>query len=367
MRIPMTDLQMQYQSIKGDIDSAIARVMRESGFVLGKDVGMLEEEIARYFGTKFAVGVNSGTDALVIGLVALGIGHGDEVITTPFTFIATAEAISRVGAKPVFCDIEYDTFNIDPEKIEQAITKNTKAILPVHLYGMPCTMEKILSLAKKYSLLVVEDCAQSFGSVYRDRKVGTFGECGCLSFFPAKTLGCYGDGGMLITDNEEVARKTNVLRNHGSSGKYLYERHGFNSRLDTIQAAVLRVKLKYIDSWIEKRIQNAHTYNELLADVPNVILPKDPFSGKHSFNYYNLRIKQKRDKIQSHLQSKGIATAIYYPVCLHLQAVYKELEGSKGSFPVAEQAQEESLALPMYPELSFPQIQEIVQTIKEIL
>lgn len=366
MAIPMTDLYVQYLGLKEEIDAAIERTIKDSSYVLGKQVGQFEEEIAGYFGTRYAVGVNSGTDALVLALAALGIGWGDEVITTPFTFIATAEAISRVGAKPVFCDIDYETFNIDPQKIEEAITKNTKAILPVHLYGLPCDMNKIMALAKKHSLFVIEDCAQSFGSVYQGQKVGTFGACGCLSFFPAKTLGCYGDGGMVVTNEQKTAEKIKILRNHGSTTKYMYGKHGFNSRLDGIQAAILRVKLKYIDSWIEKRIHNAGIYNRELAGVNDVVTPKITEKDKHTFNYYNLKVKKNRDGLQAHLKAKGIAAAIYYPVCLHLQEVYKELGYQQGAFPVAELIQNESLALPMYPELTEQNIKKSAQVIKEI-
>lgn len=362
-KIQMTDLKSQYEAIKSEIDTAIQSVINESSFIQGKPVSLLEEEIARYFGVKFAVGVASGTDALVLALTALGIGSGDEVITTPFTFIATAEAISRVGAKPVFCDIDLDTYNIDPDKIEEKITPRTKALLPVHLYGMPCRMDKIMAIVNKHKLKLVEDCAQSFGSEYKNKKVGTFGDCGCLSFFPAKTLGCYGDGGMIITDNEEVVQKAKMLRNHGSGKKYYYGIHGFNSRLDTLQAAVLRVKLKYIDLWINKRIENARYYNELLLGLsPKGTVPE----YKHTFNYYTIRIKNnKREEVQNRLKERAIPSAIYYPLCLHLQEVYRDLGYIKGDFPIAEQAQDEVLGLPMCPELTKVQIKQITDTIKE--
>lgn len=375
-KIQMTDLKSQYDSIKLEIDAAIQSVINDSSFIQGKQVSLLEEEIARYFSVKFAVGVASGTDALVLALTALGIGEGDEVITTPFTFIATAEAISRVGAKPVFCDIEPGNYNIDPDKIEERITSRTKALLPVHLYGMPCQMDKITAIVKKHNLKLVEDCAQSFGSEYKDKKVGSFGDCGCLSFFPAKTLGCYGDGGMIITDREEVVQKAKILRNHGSDKKYYYSMHGFNSRLDTLQAAILRVKLKYIDEWINKRIENAKYYNELLQGLspkleglsPSEARGTVPQEYKHTFNYYTIRIQNnKRQDIQNRLKEKGIPSAIYYPLCLHLQEVYKVLGYKKGDFPVAEQAQDEVLALPMCPELTKAQINQICDTIKEII
>lgn len=367
MHIQMTDLKIQYENIKDEIDSAIQEVVGESNFILGKQIGFLEEEIAKYFGVKFAIGVASGTDALVLSLTALGIGRNDEVITTPFTFIATAEAICRVGAKPSFRDIDYATYNIDPNKIEEKINKNTKAIIPVHLYGMPCQMDKIVLIAKKYNLKIVEDCAQSFGSEYENKKVGSFGDCGVLSFFPAKTLGCYGDAGMVITNNEEIARKLKMLRNHGSTAKYFYGMHGFNSRLDTLQAAILRVKLKYINNWIEKRIQNANFYNEFLSKISNILTPITSYNYKHSFNYYTIRVKKERDLLQQRLKENSISSAIYYPLCLHLQDIYKEFGYKIGDFPIAEQAQNEVLSLPMYPELDYEEIEKVSGIIKKII
>ncbi len=367
MNIPLTDLKLQYKNLKNEIGLAINEALSESNFILGNQVTLLEEEIAKHLEVKYAVGVASGTDALVLSLTALGIGNGDEVITTPFTFIATAEAICRVGAKPVFCDIEYDTYNIDTNKIEAKITKRTKAIISVHLYGLACEINKISSIAKAYNLKVIEDCAQSFGSEYEGKKVGSFGDCGALSFFPAKTLGCYGDGGMVITNDENIAEKIKMLRNHGSTAKYFYSMHGFNSRLDTLQAVVLLVKMKYIDEWIDKRLKAANLYNKLLSDIPDVKTPFIPERAKHTFNYYTIRIKAKRDLLQKHLKEEGIACAIYYPLCLHLQEVYKELGFKPGDFPIAEQAQGEVLSLPMYPELYKGQIAIIGDVIKKTL
>ena len=370
-KIQLTDLKAQYDTIKPEIDAAIQSIVNESSFIQGKQLGLFEEEIAQYFSVKFAVGVASGTDALVLALAALGIAKDDEVITTPFTFIATAEAISRVGATPVFCDIDYATYNIDANKIEDKITSKTKAIIPVHLYGLPCDMSKIMALAAKHKLKIIEDCAQSFGSEYKNKKSGTFGDCGCLSFFPAKTLGCYGDGGLIVTNSEEVAQKAKMLRNHGSNKKYLYGMYGFNSRLDTMQAAILRVKLKHIDSWINKRINNARYYNELFLERKNIVTPaiqEAVLVYKHTFNYYTIRIKNnKREELQKHLNEKFIASAIYYPLCLHLQEAYKDLCYKKGDFSVAEQAQGEILSLPMYPELNNIQIEEIADSIKQVL
>jgi dTDP-4-amino-4,6-dideoxygalactose transaminase len=365
MKIQMTDLGAQNQKIKDEINKAIGDTVAKSAFILGENVNLLEKKIAEYYGVDFAVGVASGTDALVLALKALGLGLGDEVITTPFTFIATAEAISRVGAKPVFCDIDYATFNIDFGKLKEKITSKTKAILPVHLYGLSCQMNKICALAEKHNLKIVEDCAQSFGSEFKGKKTGTFGDCGTLSFFPAKTLGCFGDGGMVITDNQQIAQKIKMLRNHGSTKKYYYGIHGFNSRLDSLQAAILQVKLKYIDQWIDKRIENAKYYNQLLSGIPGLVTPSIPEDAKYAFNYYTIRIKNNmRQKVQDKLRSQGIASAIYYPLSLHFQEVYKELGYKKGDFPVSEQAQEEVLSLPMCPELKKKQIEEIVKIIK---
>ena len=360
-KIQMTDLKAQYESIKPEIDAAIQEVVNESGFILGKQVVLFEEEICRYFNVKFAVGVASGTDALVLALHALSIGKDDEVITTPFTFIATAEAISRVGAKPVFCDIDYATYNLDADKIEEKITSKTRAILPVHLYGLPCNMNKIMAIAKKHNLKIIEDCAQSFGSEYENKKTGTFGNCGCLSFFPAKTLGCFGDGGMIITDSEEIAQKAKMLRNHGSTKKYYYGMHGFNSRLDTLQAAILRVKLKYVDQWIKKRLANARLYNHGLNSVKGIELQFVPSEYQHTYNYYTIRVKNNRNDLQEQLKGKGIPSMVYYPVCLHLQDVYCELGYKKGDFPIAEVAQEEVMSLPMYAELNREQIEIIIE------
>lgn len=364
-QIPLTDLKAQYESIKGKIESAMSAVLQDTNFILGKQVSLLEQEIAQYLGVKYAVGVASGTDALVLSLAALGIAEGDEVITTPFTFIATAEAISRVGARPVFCDIDEKTYNIEPAQIEKKITRSTKAIIPVHLYGQPCAMDEILAISKKYKLSIIEDCAQSFGAEYKGKKTGSLGECGCFSFFPGKNLGCYGDGGMVGTNDASVAEKLKILRNHGSKDKYFYVTHGFNSRLDTLQAAVVRVKLEHIDKWVNQRIACAKVYNELLRDMAHLSLPQVPAYAKHAFNYYTIRVKNDRSVIQGRLKDNGIASAIYYPLCLHLQEVYQVLGYKKGDFPVAERAQEEVLSLPIYPELTQKQIQAVTQILRQ--
>ncbi len=366
MKIPLTNLKKQYQTIKEEIDSAIEQVITKTNFILGNEVEEFEKEIAKYFAAKFAVGVASGTDALILALKALDIGEGDEVITTPFTFIATAEAITRAGAKPVFCDIDEKTYNIDAEKIEEKITPKTKAILPVHLYGLPCEMDKILSLSQKYNLKIVEDAAQSFGAKYKDKKAGTIGDMGCFSFFPAKNLGAFGDGGMVITNNEKTMQKLKYLRNHGQTRQYHYTMHGFNSRLDTLQAAILKVKLNHIDKWITMRRGNAEYYKKLFSGS-NVTIPFIPDYVEDSFNYYTIRIKEKRDAVLTHLKENGIAAAIYYPLCLHLQEVYKSPGHGLGDFPVAEKLQNEVLSLPMYPELEKKEMEEVVTQIKEVL
>jgi len=365
MKIDLVDLKVQYKSIKKEIDLAIKKAINDSDFILGKELKLFEEEIAKYFNVNFAVGVASGTDALFLSLRALDIKDNDEVITTPFTFIATSESIVRVKAKPVFVDIDYDTFNISSKEIEKKITNKTKAILLVHLFGMPCEMNRILEIARKYNLKVIEDCAQSFGSEYKNKKTGTFGDAGCLSFFPSKNLGCFGDGGIVITNNKDVYEKIRILRNHGSIDKYYYKMHGVNSRLDTIQAAILRVKLKYIDKWIEKRIELAKYYNKLLDNKENIITPKIPSYVKHSFNYYTIRVKKHRDFIKDYLKKNGVSCGVYYPLCLHLQDVYKFLGYKPSDFPVAEEAQREVLSLPIYPELSKIKIRIIKNLIEE--
>lgn len=366
MKIPLTDLKKQYNTIKKEVDSAIEQVITKTNFILGGEVEEFEKEIAKYFAAKFAVGVASGTDALVLALKALDIGEGNEVITTPFTFIATTEAITRVGAKPVFCDIDEKTYNIDVNKIEEKITPKTRVILPVHLYGLSCDMDDILSLAKKHNLKIIEDCAQSFGAEFKGKKTGTIGDAGCLSFFPAKNLGAFGDGGMVIINSEQVMQKLKFLRNHGQTRQYNYSFHGFNSRLDTLQAVVLKVKLKYIAEWIKMRQKNAKLYNDLLSEI-DIITPAIPDYGIHCFNYYTIRITGKRDEVAAHLKASGIASAIYYPLCLHMQEVYKNLGHKEGDFPVAEKLQNEVLSLPMYPELEESQIGEVVTRVKEVL
>jgi dTDP-4-amino-4,6-dideoxygalactose transaminase len=368
MTIPLTDLKAQYESIKDEIDTAIQRVVREGHFILGAEVKAFEEEMAAYCGTKFAVGVASGTDALQLALLAVGVKPGDEVITTPFTFIASAEAITQCQATPVFVDIDPATYNLNSDQIEAKITPRTKAILPVHLYGHPADMDPILKIGQQHNLKIVEDCAQALGAEYQEKKVGSMGDAGCLSFFPAKNLGAYGDGGMVVTSNPEIAETVAMLRKHGAREGYYHLLPGFNSRLDTIQAAILRVKLKYLDKWNELRRSRFTLYNQIIRQIDGIEPPYNANFSTHSCNYYTIRLKDsrlKRDELRQYLTDKGIQTAIYYPLSLHLQEVYKSLGYQAGDFPQSELAQEQVLSLPMYPELSNEQITEIVSAISD--
>jgi dTDP-4-amino-4,6-dideoxygalactose transaminase len=367
MKIPLVDLKAQHDSIRSEIDDAIWSVVENTQFILGPEVQTFESEVARYCETEFAIGVASGTDALQLALLACDIKPGDEVITTPFTFIATAEAITQCGAIPVFVDIDSKTCNIEPPKIKPKITKKTKTILPVHLYGQPADMEPILELGKRYNLKVIEDCAQALGAKYRGKKVGSLGDAGCLSFFPSKVLGAYGDGGMVITNNPEIAEKVAVLRNHGCKQKYYHLIPGFNSRLDELQAAILRVKLRHLDDWIELRRQKASVYSQLFDQIDGVEPPYAAPDSYHIFNYYTVRLengKFNRDNLRRNLNTKGVATAIYYPLSLHLQQVYKSLGYKPGDFPESEKAQKEVLSLPLYPELGDDKIERIARAIK---
>jgi len=365
--IPLVDLKAQYNSIKDEIDAAIQRVLQNGQFILGSEVKAFEDEMASYCGTKYAVGVASGTDALHLALLACAIKSGDEVITTPFTFIATAESIAKCGAKPVFVDIDPKTYNIDPAQIESKIITRTKAILPVHLYGQPATMDRILEIAKKHNLKIIEDCAQSLGAEYNCKKVSSQGDAGCLSFFPSKNLGAYGDGGMVVTNDPKIAETVRILRVHGSRSTYQHVMHGFNSRLDALQAAVLRVKLKYLDIWNELRRGKAALYTRLLSGIDGIEPPHFDKHCKSSCNYYTIRLNDSRlnrDQLRKHLESKGIQTMVYYPLSLHLQEVYRYLGHKLGDFPKSEQAQEQVLSLPMYAELSEEQIEKIAAEIR---
>lgn len=361
MKIPFVDLKRQHESIKEEINSAIRRVVEKGDFILGEEVEQFEEEFASYCGTKYGIGVASGTDALTLAIKALDIGEGDELITVPNTFIATVDAISSNGAKPIFVDINTETYNIDVTKIEEKITNKTKAIVPVHLYGHPADMDEIITIAKEYDLKVVEDACQAHGAEYKGKRVGSLGDVACFSFYPSKNLGAYGDGGIVVTDSEEIAERVGMLRNYGQSKKYYHDFIGYNSRLDEIQAAILRVKLKHLDNWNAKRRQLAKIYNELLADVSNIETPIEKDCVKHVFHLYVVRCK-KRDMLEHYLNSKGVSTGIHYPIPVHQQRVYKHLENR---LPVTERYSKEILSLPMFPELSQEEVTDIYYLIKQ--
>jgi dTDP-4-amino-4,6-dideoxygalactose transaminase len=329
-------------------------------------VEAFESEMAEYCGTALGIGVASGTDALHLALLACGIGEDDEVLTTPFTFIATAESIHKCGASPVFVDIEPDTCNMDPGEMRRHLTSRTKCIVPVHLYGHPCDMTQVMEFASAHGLRVIEDCAQSLGATWQGAKAGSLGDAGCLSFFPSKVLGAYGDGGMVITSDATIADHVRVLRSHGSKRKYFHDMPGFNSRLDALQAAILRVKLRHLDAWLERRRELAGLYASLLSDVEGIHLPTERSDARHVYNYYVVRVAggaQRRDALAAHLKAQDIATAVYYPRSLHLQPVYAFLGHARGDFPVSEAAQDEMLSLPMYPELTDRQLEHIAHAI----
>lgn len=360
MSIPMVDLKGQYESLKEEISRGLSEVLESTRFVLGPQGEALEREIADYCGVRHAFGVASGTDALHLALRAAGIGAGDEVITTAFTFIATAEAIAYVGATPVFVDIDPATFNIDPAGIENAITERTRAVIPVHLFGLPADLRPIAALCEKHGLRMVEDCAQSFGAVYQGRMTGAWGDLGCFSFFPSKNLGCYGDGGMIVTDDDGLAQDIVMLRNHGSRERYHHAVIGYNSRLDDLQAVILRTKLKHIDRYNRLRRENAARYNERLRHA-DVLIPGAEGAGSHVFHQYTVRLKN-RAKVQAALAAEGIASPIYYPVPLHRQEVFAGACAGV-CLPVTERIAAEVLSLPMYPELTEAQIDLVCRTL----
>ncbi|MEN2985333.1 MAG: DegT/DnrJ/EryC1/StrS family aminotransferase [Thermodesulfovibrionaceae bacterium] len=361
---PFVDLKSQYLTIKEEILEALEEVLESSQYILGKNVKAFEEEVKNYLDVKEAVAVASGTDALHLALKALGIGKGDEVVTTPFTFFATIEAILYVGATPVFVDIDEETYNINPDLIEEKITSNTKAVLAVHIFGAPADMIKIKTVADKYGIYLVEDAAQAFGAMIGGRKVGSIGDVGCFSFYPSKNLGCFGDGGMVVTNSNEIAEKIRILRNHGSRGGYIHETVGFNSRLDEIQASILRVKLKYIDKYNELRRKKAALYNKYLSG--KVITPKEKEGSYHVYHLYSIR-SPLRDKIRDLLKVQGIPSVVYYPLPMHLQKAISFLGYKEGDFPVAEQVSKEILSLPIYPEIPEEEVFYISQCILKCL
>ncbi|MDI3508698.1 MAG: hypothetical protein PWP48_1956 [Clostridiales bacterium] len=365
MNIPLLDLKEQYYAIKDEVDAAIEGVLESGQFIIGSQVKALEHDIASYVGVPYAIGVGNGTDALVIALRACGIGPGDEVITSPFTFFASAESISAVGAKPVFVDIDPDTFNIDASKIEQTITPRTRAIIPVHLFGQTADMDAIMDIARKHDLMVIEDACQAMGAEYKGKKAGSFGHAACFSFFPTKNLGTYGDGGMIVTSEADIDKKARMLRAHGSTRKYYHEMIGYNSRLDELHAAILNVKFKYLDQWNDMRRHNAKIYDGLLKDT-GVTVPYTAPYAKHIYHQYVIQCDD-RDGLAAALKAKGVATGVYYPLPLHLQDAYKDLGYKRGDMPYAEAACDRVLAMPMYPELERHQIEYVADAIRELI
>ena len=393
MNIPLIDLKAQYESLADELNKVTLQVLSSANYILGKNVTEFEKEFAEYVGVKHAISVGNGTDALVLALKAMGIGEGAEVITTPFTFFATAESISAVGAIPVFVDVRKDTFNIDTSKIEDKITKNTKAIMPVHIFGQAADMDEINEIAKKYNLLVIEDACQSIGGKYKGRNIGSLGEMACFSFFPTKNLGCAGDGGMIVTDNDDLAVIARALRTHGSGEngqkafnllnnieekvqtsegsndtiynplKYYNYLIGYNTRLDAIQAAILRVKIREIDKWNSRRREIVEQYNEAFKDW-DLVIPVCDENNQHVYHMYILQ-SEDREGMLSKLKDKGVATGVYYPVPLHLQKVYKDLGYKEGDMPVSEYLSHRTFAIPVYPELNEEQIKYIIECVKK--
>lgn len=363
--IQLVDLVAQYHSIKQEIDDAVHATLESGHFILGPAVVKFEESIAAYLGVKFAIGLASGTDALVLALRALNIGAGDEVIIPAYTFFATAGTVMSVGAKPVIVDIDPSTYEIDVTRTEEKITPNTKAIIPVHLYGHPADMDPILEIAQKHSLKVIEDNAQAFGATYKGRKTGSLGEIGCLSFFPTKNLGAFGDGGMVVTNDPALAERMRMLRTHGWKKKYYSEEVGYNSRLDAMQAAILQAKLPHVDEWNEKRRAIAARYSEKLT-APGVTVPVECDWGTHVYHLYIIRVAR-RDEMQSFLKQKAIASEVYYPLPPHLSIPCQTFGYREGDFPQAEKAANETLALPLYPELTVEQQDRVINAVKEFM
>jgi len=372
-KVPFFDLSIQFKSIEGEIKAALDEVFQTQQFILGSKVQVLEENIAQYCRTRYAIGVGSGSDALLLSLMALGIGTGDEVLLPSFTFFATAGSVSRLGAIPIFIDIDPETYNIDPFKIEEKITSKTKAILPVHLFGQCADMNPLLKIAKEKNLFIIEDAAQALGAEYKPRagseglRAGQIGDFGCFSFYPTKNLGAFGDAGMVVTENPVLAEKVRLFRVHGSQPKYFHKSIGINSRLDTIQAAILLVKFKYLEKWTAERQKKAKLYQvlfqDLLHSVKGLKLPSIQYQNRHIFHQYVIRV-QERERLKKFLAEEGIGTDIYYPVPLHLQECYSFLKYHRGDLPNSEKASEEVLALPIYPELTEDQQTAVVDRIK---
>ena len=366
MNVPFIDFSPQYEEIKDEIDVGLKNVFKKGDFILGDEEKEFEVAFAHYCDVKYGIGVNSGTDALYLALAALNIGPGDEVILPTFTFIATALCISYTGAKPVFVDIEDDTYNIDPEKFKDAITKKTKAVMPVHIYGQSADMQEIMSIARKHRLRVIEDAAQAHGASYQGKKVGSLGDVACFSFYPTKSLGAFGDGGMIVTDDLEINQQSLMLRDYGRKDRYEHVIKGFNSRLDTVQAVVLNAKLKRLDQWNKMRGDAAGLYNKFLNGNDGIKTPVLKKDRTHVFQTFAIRVKN-RDKVMEGLKKEGISSLIHYPIPLHLQEAYKELKHKKGDFPVSEKIAGEILSLPMYPHMKKEQIEFVCAVLKKII
>jgi dTDP-4-amino-4,6-dideoxygalactose transaminase len=356
MKVPFLDLKAQYESIKEEVAAAIRQVLDKTAFAGGPFVAQFEKEFAEFCNTQYSIGVGSGTDALWLALLGLGVGPGDEVITVPDTFIATAEAISYCGAKTVFVDVEEKTYNMNPAMLEAAITPRTKAIIPVHLFGQMADMDPIMEIARKHKLYVVEDAAQAHGAEYKGRIAGSVGDAGCFSFYPGKNLGAYGEAGAVVTTNGDLDKKIRMLRDHGQAKKYYHDLVGWNARMDGFQGAILSVKLKHLTTWNEARRKNAKLYNEILGNTDGVVSPLESPHNKHVYHIYAIRV-QNRDALIKALSEKDIHCGIHYPISLHLQEAYRGLGYKKGSFPVAESCAAEFVSLPMFPELTNSQIQ----------
>ena len=361
----MADLKAQYRAIRGELDEAVARVLENAHYILGPEVAAFEEEFARYQQAGHGIGLNSGTSALHLALLAAGIGPGDEVITVPFSFIATAAAIRYTGARPVFVDIDPASFNMDPARIEAAITPRTRALLPVHLYGQPADMDPILEIARRRGLAVIEDAAQAHGAEYRGRRVGAIGDIGCFSFYPAKNLGACGEGGAVVTNSAEYSRAIRLLRDWGSEKKYVHSLHGYNYRMEGLQAAILRVKLRHLDGWTEARRRNAELYSQLL-EGSGVIVPRVTPGVWHAWHCYTIRVDA-RDQVQRELLRLGVQTGVHYPIPIHLQPAYSDLGHRPGDFPAAEQAAAQVLALPVHAELTEAQVRQVADAVKQTL
>jgi dTDP-4-amino-4,6-dideoxygalactose transaminase len=374
--VPAFDIKQQYTSIEAEISAAVVEVLSSGRYIGGPLVEGFEQQFANYHGASDCVACNSGTDALYLALRALEIGAGDEVITTPFTFVATVEVIISVGAKPVFVDIDATTFNLDLQQVATAITPQTKAIIPVHLFGQPVDMTELMAIAKSRNVAVIEDCAQSTGATWDNQKVGSIGHFGCFSFYPTKNLGACGDGGAITTNDPALAAKVRIIKEHGQKNRYQYEEIGVNSRLDVIQAVILQIKLRYLDKWNQQRQAIAAYYQQFLTQIPGIIAPQELAGGASVWNQYTIRVLSEgnngatathRDSVRNQLQEKGIGSMVYYPYPLHLQPAYQHLGYQPGQLPVAEQICHEVLSLPMFPELTPQQQDQVIYALKDIM